>query len=73
MLLLMDRPSLGHALLVPELWDPLSSRGWGGAATGLVQQAVAQDAWSKPVGAQHREWRKEVTPGAQQGLTPHPQ
>ena len=47
MLLLMDRPSLGHALLVPELWDPLSSRGWGGAATGLVQQAVAQDAWSK--------------------------
>ena len=47
MLLLMDRPPLGHAFLVPELLDTLSSRGWGRAATGLVQQAVAQDAWSK--------------------------
>ena len=47
MLLLMDRPPLGHALLVPELWDPLFSRGWGRAATGFVRQAVAQDAWSK--------------------------
>ena len=47
MLLLMDRSPLGHALLVPELWGPLSSQGWGRGATSLVSQAVAQDAWSK--------------------------